>query len=361
MNPAPSGPLPPLLSIEEIRARLREIFPEGAPNRNYCVRDMSAATVFVMLYVGAVEGTAWYLAPKHVYTMTDIQAGKQANEDREEYRRTGLSPGYRPQGKRWYADTSREPIRDETLRYGLVPVGGVVVAQDIATTSSRPRYALVQDFARRFSPDLTGEALREAIAEWQQRHLSASALARSRLLSAGVGPSHEGILVRFPNGETRRLAPGWASMIAKGVIEEFAPRYLRSPGVLWLSEPGRKVVQQDAERAAMLGLTIDPSRELPDIILVDLHLDPPLVVFVEIVVSNGAITDIRRKQLLALFGPSTIVPRERVQFLTAYRDREHQGFRKTIASVAWGTRIWFLTDPDRLVIFGQPPSPPPAE
>ena len=50
------------------------IFPDGTPNRTYCVRLMAASTVFTMLYIGAVEGSDVFLAPKHVYRMTDEQA-----------------------------------------------------------------------------------------------------------------------------------------------------------------------------------------------------------------------------------------------------------------------------------------------
>ena len=48
--------LPNLLPIAEIRERLLQVFPEGTPNRNYCTREMAARTVFVMLYIGAIEG-----------------------------------------------------------------------------------------------------------------------------------------------------------------------------------------------------------------------------------------------------------------------------------------------------------------
>ena len=48
--------LPPLLTVSDIRERLQSIFPEGTANRNYVTREISAKTVFVMLYIGAVEG-----------------------------------------------------------------------------------------------------------------------------------------------------------------------------------------------------------------------------------------------------------------------------------------------------------------
>ncbi len=47
--------LPPLPPVPEIHRRLREIFPEGTTNRNYATREMAARTIFVMLYIGAID------------------------------------------------------------------------------------------------------------------------------------------------------------------------------------------------------------------------------------------------------------------------------------------------------------------
>src|SRR5258708_5094374 len=65
-----------ILSRAEIRRRLLTIFPDGAPHRGYCTRELAASTVFTALYVGAIEGAGVYFAPKHVYRMTEKQAGR---------------------------------------------------------------------------------------------------------------------------------------------------------------------------------------------------------------------------------------------------------------------------------------------
>ena len=56
-------PLPPLLAVPDIHTRLQAIFPDGTANRNYVTREIAAKTVFVMLYIGAVEGTECWLRP----------------------------------------------------------------------------------------------------------------------------------------------------------------------------------------------------------------------------------------------------------------------------------------------------------
>src|SRR6185437_8724951 len=121
---------------------------------------------------------------------------------------------------------------------------------------SLPRYALRKDFAALFDPTLTGAALEAAAKAWQANNLSASALARTALMRRGAATSDGGVLITFPNGETRRMAPGPSSHISKAVIEEFAKRFLENPAVLWLSESGAKVVARDDQLVNSLGLDI---------------------------------------------------------------------------------------------------------
>ena len=163
---------PALLAVADIHVRLQTIFPEGTANRNYVTRETAAKTVFVMQYIGAVEGAECWLRPDQVTRMTDAQAALADDQDREAWLTESmrLAAGY-IEG-RWYAANTREPIRDETLREGLVRMGAVKERQGLPTTSPLPRYALAAEFARLFDSGLTGEALQAGIEEWQATNLS---------------------------------------------------------------------------------------------------------------------------------------------------------------------------------------------
>ena len=339
----------PYVAWPTIAERLPLIFPEGTPNRSYCTRELAAKTVFAALYIGAVEGEDRYLGPVHVYRMTDEQAALPDQADRDAYAAAVLKKNGQVAGRRWYADNSREPIRDETLREGLVAIGAVLRREDMPTTSGLPRYALKADFAALFDPVLTGEALEQAIAAFQTKHLSKLALARVSLMLSGAAGGGAGVLVTFPNRETRNLAPGPSSIISKAVVEEFATRFMTQPAVLWLSESGNKVAIRDDRLAAAIGIKIEADKNLPDLILVDLASPHPLLVFVEVVATDGPITDRRREAILKLTDAAGF-PREQVAFLTAYQDRESAGFRKTVSALAWGSFAWFLSEPDQIVI-----------
>jgi hypothetical protein len=340
--------LPPYASRDLVAERLPRIFPEGTPNRIYCTRELAASTVFAALYVGAVEGQHRYLGPVHVYRMTAEQAGLADDADRLGYARVVLQKTQEVPGRRWYRDNTREPIRDETLRDGLVAIGAVLRREDLPTTSGAPRYALKADFAVLFDPALDGADLEAAISAFQAAHLSASARARVSIMRSGAAANAAGVLVAFPNQETRMLAPGPSSVISRAVIEVFAPRFLTQPAVLWLSESGNKVVLRDEAIARAIGLNIQADKDLPDLILCDLGPKDPLIVFVEIVATDGAVTPRRQEAMFALTDAAGFA-RGQVVFLTAYQDRASPGFKKTVTQLAWGTFAWFASEPENLV------------
>lgn len=295
-----TAPLPPLLPVPEVRNRLQDIFPEGTPNRSFCVREMAARTVFVMLYAGAVAGTNRYIRPDQITRMTNRQAGVRGDEQRLAWTRNSLLKRRSEIPGRWYAVNTREPIRDETLREGLVRLGAVIVRPDVPTTSALPRYALDGRFAALFDPTLQGDRLNVAMDNWRRANLSPGALARVQLVRRGTVASREGVLVTFPNGETRRLAGGPSSIIAKAVIEDFARRFLEDPGVIFLSESGNRVVARDEQLATAIGLKILPDRLLPDVVLADLGPAEPLLVFVEVVATAGPMSSSRKDALLKI-------------------------------------------------------------
>lgn len=341
--------MPPLLKWHEIHPRLGVIFPEGLPNRNYVVREMAAKTIFVMLYINAVEGADVWLRPNQVIRMSDKQAAFVAPEAREAWCIQSAKPSKAETPGRWYGTDTREPIRDETLRFGLVSLGAVIERKGIATTSSRGRYALDREFAALFNPALVGTAFERLAEQWRKHHLSREAQASLTLRKKAVTHTSDGVLAKFPNGETRRLSPGPSSNIAKAVIEDFAPRFLRDPGVLWLSESARKEDRRDAELASELGIHIEIDKHLPDIILVDrTDKRSVLFVFVEVVATDGPVTEDRRQALLKLV-TSAGYKAENAAFVTAYVGRNEQVFRRTFASLAWQSFAWCLSEPDRII------------
>lgn len=340
--------LPKLLSWQNIRQRLLVIFPEGMTYRTYLTRDQAARTVFVALYIGAIEGQNIWLAPKHVYRMSDKQALSSGDDARTTYASYIMKPGKFSPGEQWYRDTTREPIRDETLREGFVVVGAVIEKPDVPTTSNMGRYALQNAFAALFDPALDEKSLDGAISAWRAKSLNKGALARIAIIRKGAAAGDGQVTVTFPNGESRRMKPGPSSQITKAVIEVFAPRFLGKPAILFVSESGNKIVSRDDELAKSIGLWIKSDENLPDTILVDLAPEHPLLVFVEAVATDGPI-NARRKAALEKLAGDAGFPIEHVAFVTAYRDRSGSPFKKTVDALAWGSYAWCASEPDGLI------------
>ncbi len=346
--------LPLLLPVTVVQERLQRIFPDGVSNRDYVTRESAAKTVFAMLYVGAIEGNNRWLRPDQVGRMTDEQAAMTDDPDREAWLAESMRPSRGDIPGRWYNVNSREQIRDESLREGLVPAGAVTVRPGVVTTSPRPRYALEREFADLFDPELEGSELDAAIEDWRRSNLSTSALARVAIVSRGAISQDEQVPVRLPNGEVRNMAPGPSSLITKAVLEEFVPRFLVQPALIWLSESGNQVVEQDDQLSRAIGLSIETDRNLPDLILVDVKADGAdapdrtLLIFVEVVATAGAVGEGRRAALLQIATDAGFDERD-VTFVSAFEDRDRNAFRRSVRNLAWSAFAWFASEPDNIV------------
>ena len=255
---------------------------------------------------------------------------------------------------RWYAENSREPLRDEVIRQGLVPVNAMIERSGLPTTSPRGRYALQRDFAGLFDPALDDAAFAQAATAWRARNLSAAALARAALVRSSASTASGNVEIRFPNGAGIVLPPGPSQTIAKAVIEVFAPAFLAEPRVVWVSDSASKRPFRDAPLERALQITLEAAELLPDVILVDLA--PPgrpggvLIVFVEVVASDGPVTEQRQRALLDLLArsPRSYRPDD-AAFITAYLDRAAEPARRTLPTLAWGSFAWFVSEPGRLL------------
>jgi len=336
--------------LETIKKRLPEIFPEGLDHRKAVTREMSAKTIFVMFYVGAIEGSDRWMRPAQVTMMTDKQATKTKKEQRIQWIEDSLTPGKHNNIKdAWYAANTREPIRDETIKNGLIATGAVIERTGIPTTSSLPRYALSKSFAQLFD-EYSDEELLLKINKWKDDNLNTGALARIKLLKRVVDASFDSVLVVLPNGESRKMSVGPSSLMSKDVLEIFAKRFLLKPALIFLSESGNKVITQDNTLAASIGLKIEADKNLPDIILADVGTPSPLIVFIEIVYSDGPVTALRKSALLKLATDAKF-KKEHVLFVSVFSDKDSPAFKKSCSQLAWGSFVWFTSEPDNILIY----------
>lgn len=183
--------------------------------------------------------------------------------------------------------------------------------------------------------------------EWCNNNLNAAELARVHILRNRQSTENS-VRVTLPNGESRILTAGPSSIITKAVIEELAQIHLKEPAVLWISESANKVILDDDKLMKNIGLVIDQQKLLPDIVLADLGAQSIQIIFVEVVATDGPITETRKEELYKLTDKAGF-SRENVVFISAYEHRNSPVFKKRFAAIAVDSIIWFTTEPNLLV------------
>ncbi len=352
----------PLPARDEIHGRLSLIFPRTAFDP-VLSNPLAAAALAAMLYIDAVvpdEGEvstdATWARPSLCLWMSNEVYQHDAPDSRAAWRDAALGAGGRQAVEElqiaWslghavslYRDNSRETLRDETFPAWL-DHGAIRLRPGVPTTSSRPRWALAASFANLFDPSLSGDDLTAAVERWQATRMSPGDRLRIATLRDRERVAHA-VEVMLPGGTVRLLEPGDASLIIKGVVEEWAPRRLRDSVVLSISEPGDKVYLADAARLRALGLTMDAGSLLPDAVIVDIGVPRPTFWVIEAVATDGPVTEDRRHQLLR-WAEEQRIPPDACRFLSAFLDRNETVAKRRLKDLAVGTFAWYASEPTR--------------
>ena len=101
--------------------------------------------------------------------------------------------------------------------------------------------------------------------------------------------------------------------------------------------------------AQAIGLAIDPGRNLPDLDLVDLGPVEPLLIFVEVVATDGPINEARQAALMAITMEAGFREHQ-VAFVTAYADRDTGAFKGSVSEFAWRSFAWFVSEPEHIMV-----------
>jgi hypothetical protein len=345
-------------TVDEVRRRLGLIFPDGVPDRARLTRELAARTIATFLFVGAVgdpDDEQVPLVRPSMVTWLDAEslsriddgdfvrgwhraAARRQSDLREFLAARGIA------WDRWYADNSRESVRDEVIRPLAERYGAVLRKRGAATSRSTPALTLAPDFAALFESGVSEHSLRERIARWQQAHVGPAEQARLAARRR-IDADADAVVVNLPGRGDRHLPPGLSSTLTAEVIRTFAPLALRRPYTLAICHSRDPVATEDERELARVGLTLDRTLALPDVLLLD--VDDGSIWFVEVVVTDGAIHDRRREELLG-WAERRQVDSARCRFVTAYRSRSDSAFRRTVAELAWDSLAWFAEEPNRV-------------
>ncbi len=345
----------PTIDPAEAERRLGLIFPRSALD-TVLSSPLAGWAVAAMIYVGAVAGDedppVWARPSTITWQQDSVLTEHISDAERLAWRAAAAQGQRKLQSllATWgvsheprYRENSRETLRDETLKKWN-ELSAVRRRAGVPTSSSKPTWALELHFAELFDPALAeGDALDNAIANW-----TANRMAPGYRLRAQQARQRErqdmSVNVTLPDGTVRALEPGRSSLILKNLVEVWAPRALREPVVLTISEPGAKLLVGDQLLLAQIGLTLDVSNILPDALIADVGTDPVEFWILEAVVSDGPITERRRQNLIDWAQRQGIDP-DHCRFLTAFESRGAAVARRRLKDLGTGTYAWFVDEP----------------
>lgn len=344
----------PVITAEEATKRLLVVFPRTAFDA-VMSSPLAGAAVAALIYVDAVADdpqSLFWARPSMVTWMSEVMREQDSDEDRLAWRSeaakgakalSGLLQSWGVPDTPGYADNSRETLRDETFRKWREH-GALRERLDLPKTSGAGRWVMEPHFADLFAPGLSDSDVEVAAADWRETHLSPAAKLRVRFAIEGEQASHA-VTVTLPNNAgTRTLEVGRASLILKGVIENWAPARLRNPYVVSVSEPGDKLFTADAKLLSYLGVTINVSSLLPDALIADVGDKTVDFWFIEAVNTDGEINEARKRDFQEWALLQGIDPKQ-CRFLTAFSSRNDPAARKRLKDLAEGSYAYFADEP----------------
>ena len=236
-----------------------------------------------------------------------------------------------------YAPNTRETIRDDTVKH-FVESGLLVRNPDVPTRPTNSGNTVYQiepsalALVRTFGTPVWTKSLRDYLAS---REEILKELSRGRFLTR--------IPVKFPSGEEITLSPGGQNPLIKTVIEVFCPRFAPGATIVYVGDAENKFQHFHADYLAAVGVTIEPSAKMPDVVAHDTNRD--WLLLIEAVTSTGVVDGKRRKELKDLFSGY----KRGLVFVTAFDDRTTMA--RFLGQVSWETEVWVASDPDHLIHF----------
>jgi len=86
--------------------------------------------------------------------------------------------------------------------------------------------------------------------------------------------------------------------------------------------------------------------------MVDLGRDPILLIFIEVVASDGPVTAARKLQFLKLTDAAGY-DSDQIVFLSAFQKRSASPLKRRLDSLAVDSAVWCIAEPDLLIWFGE--------
>lgn len=166
-----------------------------------------------------------------------------------------------------YAPNTRETVRRQVL-HQLV-LAGVAdynpFEPELPANSPRAHYA-VSETALNAVKSFGSIEWDAAVANFLSGHTALAEIFQRRR-------SKRMVPVRFPDGKLVKLSPGAHNQVQKAIVEQFAPRFVKNPGLLYLGDTAKKDLFIHTETLKALKFPLTEHDKLPDVVIFDEELN----------------------------------------------------------------------------------------
>lgn len=270
--------------------------------------------------------------------LLDMQPGRKWNQSTDPL--IGITPimdWVREHYEKAYAPNTRETFRRQTV-HQFVAAGVALYNPDDPRRSVNSPKAVYQ-----VSPHALALIRTYGSPKWKvslRAYLKTSQTLADQYAAAR---KHDQIPVTIAQGKQIKLTPGDHSVLIKGIIEEFAPRFAPGSVLVYAGDTGAKWGYFDTELLRKLGVTVDSHGKMPDVVL---HFtERNWLLLVESVTSHGPVDGKRHGELSKLFSGS----KAGLVYVTAFPNRQIMG--RYLGEIAWETEVWVADAPSHLIHF----------
>jgi len=236
-----------------------------------------------------------------------------------------------------YAPNTRETIRRQSM-HQFVEAGIAVYNPDNPTRAVNSPHAVYQ---------ITSELLNVLKKFESRKYIS---------LRDGWLKNRDSLVARYArerdmqlvpvvlaDGQLVKLSSGDHSTLIKGIIEDFASRFVPGGKLIYVGDTGSKWRYFDTKLLASLGVTIDNHGKMPDVVI--FYPEKNWLLLVEAVTSHGPVDGKRHGELSHLFASS----KAGLVFVSAFPDR--RTMNKYLDVISWETEVWVADSPSHLIHF----------
>ena len=147
--------------------------------------------------------------------------------------------------------------------------------------------------------------------------------------------------VTLPSGEKFNLSPGKHNELQASIIKDFAPRFLKSPKVLYFGDTAKKGLVIDLPSFILLNVSVSDHDKLPDIVLFD--SSKKWLFLIEAVTSHGPMNPKRVFELQEMFKYSKCGK----IFVSVFPDFAE--FKRHSKEISWETEVWIADFPEHMI------------